>query len=139
MSHRPIALIGIDGTLLASMSNADFDYSDTKCAKPIIGVLEMALALHLDNWRLIGVTSRAETWRKPTTEWLLKHEVPLDKILMRADDDYSTAPELKLALAKKYFGAELRNLVHLVVDDREDVLACFNALGITTMLVHGGA
>lgn len=138
---RPVALIGIDGTLAISNAPEGNDWNENTeilaLAKPVQAVAALTLALHLENWHLIGFTSRNQRWRKLTMDWLVKHDVPLDELLMRDDKDYGTAPDVKLDLALKYFQSDLEKKVNLVIDDRDDVLAPFNALGITTMLVRG--
>ena len=137
---KPVALIGIDGTLAISNAPEGNDWTENteilSLAKPVLSIAALTFALHLDNWHLVGFTSRNQRWRKLTMEWLVKHEIPLDELLMRDDKDFGTAPDVKFDLALKYF-RRLDEDVHLVIDDREDVLAPFHALGITTMLVNG--
>jgi hypothetical protein len=136
--HRPYALVGIDNTLSDQIGVDTFEDRDFSKDIPIPGMHAFVTALHMDNWRVIGITSRNERWRKPTMDWLLRHEFLLDEVLMRADSDYRSADEVKMSLAIDRFPNELHKAVKLVVDDRDDVLAAFNAIGITTLLVHGG-
>lgn len=84
-------------------------------------------------YRLIGLTARPEKWRKLTMDWLLRHGVMLDGLLMRADDAFHPAPALKTELVLSKFNL---NEIAFILDDREDVIAAFRALGVTALQVH---
>lgn len=87
-------------------------------------------------FRVIGFTARPGKWRKQTMEWCVKYGVPLDELLMRPDDDFTPAAELKVKLATERFAPhDLKLVVAFVLDDREDVCAAFKALGVTAMQV----
>ena len=49
---------------------------------------------------------------------------------MRPEGDFSPSPELKVRMVEDLLEA---GLVELVIDDREDVLQAFRALGIPTL------
>ncbi len=81
---------------------------------------------------LVGLTARPEKWRALTMRWLVQHEIPLTHLLMRADDDYRPAKELKLDLARGFVAPHALEDVPgvIVIDDREDVVMAFNTIGI---------
>ncbi len=81
---------------------------------------------------VVLITGRNERWRQPTMKWLLDNQVWVQDLLMRPDGDYRKSPELKLALAQDRFKGEP---IHLVIDDREDILAAFRSTGAATMMV----
>lgn len=89
---------------------------------------------------LWGLTGRNEKWRALTNGWLLKHGLLLDDILMRPDDDFTPAAELKIRMVRERLGPDeaIRRQVLSVLDDREDVLAIFAAIGVTTLQVTAG-
>lgn len=101
-------------------------------------VLEMVwLVNHLKHsgWLIIGLTTRPEKWRRMTMDWLHKFGVHFDELLMRPDDDFRPSPEIKVEQAI----AAVKDLRRCVVfDDREDVIAAFKALGVTSLQVHSG-
>lgn len=85
---------------------------------------------------VVGVTARPEKWRGLSMQWLTKHGIHMDELLMRPDDSYRPAPEIKLELARKRFGMAWPHEIAFVMDDRDDVTAAFKAEGITVLQVH---
>ena len=81
---------------------------------------------------LVGLTARPEKWRQLTLKWLVQHDVPLTHLLMRPDDDYRPAKELKLDMARGFVAPHALEDVPgvMVIDDREDVVMAFNNIGI---------
>jgi hypothetical protein len=105
---------------------------------PVYDIVHLLKALSDSGHTIIGFTARPAKWRKQSMEMCLKFDVPLDDLLMRPDDNYRPAPEVKMELALAFFRSEqlLKESVALVLDDREDVCAAFKGLGITTLQVH---
>jgi hypothetical protein len=68
--------------------------------------------------------------------YLISKNIPVDELLMRPDDAYHPAPEIKVQLALNRFGDQLKDSVAFIMDDRDDVCAAFVKLGITAMQVH---
>lgn len=104
---------------------------------PIIDVIEMVRALWFQGYEIIGMTARPAKWRAMTLTWMIKHQVPMDELLMRPDTAFHPAPEIKVALAKERFGDKLKEQVAFIIDDREDVCAAFRELGITALQCYG--
>lgn len=106
--------------------------------KPAQDVVDLINELASNGYVVMGLTARPEKWRRLTMDWLVKHRVALDGLLMRGDTDYRPAAEIKGALALAYFGSEeeIRANVLCVLDDREDVITSFCALGVTAIQVH---
>lgn len=105
---------------------------------PIHDVTRMVTALLSDDIMAIGITGRPEKWRALTNQWLSKHKLYLDEVLMRPDGDFRQAPEVKLALARERFGDDegIRQNVLFILDDHEGVIAAFKGIGITALHVH---
>lgn len=104
---------------------------------PIKGVVTMINAMYFGGADIYGITARPEKWRALTNQWLLKHGVEFERLLMRDDDDYRPAHILKPELARLHIGEDYAKRVALVIDDRADVIEAFAAEGIVGMLVHG--
>lgn len=87
---------------------------------------------------VIGLTARPAKWRQSTMAWLVKHEIMLDEVIMRPDDDFRASPVIKVALAAERFGGEdaIKDHVALVIDDRDDVCKAFAGLGVTVMQIY---
>lgn len=109
---------------------------DDPPVKDMIELLHSTASYH----QFWGLTSRNEKWRTLTVTWLLKHGLLLDDILMRPDNDFTPAAEMKIRLVRERLGddAAIRRQVLAVFDDREDVLATFAAIGVTTLQVTAG-
>lgn len=88
-------------------------------------------------YRAIGLTARPEKFRQLTLNWLLKNNVSLDFLLMRPDEAFYPAPEIKMGLAMEFYKTEdaIRENVVCIFDDREDVITAFRGIGVTALQV----
>lgn len=112
-------------------------HASSKRDHPIYDIVLMLRALYAAKvYNFVGFTARPEKWRKLTIEKMIEFDAPLDELLMRPDEDYHPAPELKLALVRKRFGASFPEQIAFILDDREDVILAFKALGVTALQVH---
>ncbi len=118
--HRDwmIGIIGWDDYHIASIRDAPLEQGCT--------VLQ-----HLQDRgdHLVAITSRPVRWRSLTVKWMVQHCVEVDEILMRHDDDFRQAPELKMDLAMARFGPDLSG-VDLMLEDRDDVIKVFTEKGV---------
>lgn len=105
---------------------------------PVAPIVALVSAMRCQGYRVVGFTSRPEKWRGLTMKWIVKNLVGLDDLLMRPDDSFRPAVELKMELAREAFGEKL-DKVAFVVDDREDVCAAFLAVGVTSLQVMVGS
>ena len=78
--------------------------------------------------RIIIVTAREERFRPCTVKWLVNHGIYAEEVRMRPDGNFMGSPELKVFLTQ-----DLRGMMELVIDDREDLLLAFRAMGIPTL------
>ena len=104
---------------------------------PIEEMVWLINSMSLSGYLIVGLTSRPNKFRQLTMDWLVKHGVLMDDIIMRADDAFHPAPELKMAMAIAKFETieRIKNEVAMVIDDREDVCVAFRAIGLTTLQV----
>lgn len=121
-----------DGMIAEGDWDAYHAASDKDAPVPELALIVNALARA--GVPVVLITARPVKWRTLTVGWLARHGIYFDELLMRADDDYRSAPQVKIALAEERFGPELSDVAFLM-DDREDTLAAFRAKGVTTMLV----
>ncbi len=139
---RNTILVDIDHTLsnafwrdpmIGTVSWDEYHQSSRQDA-PLHDMIDIVEALSL-NFNIVGFTARPAKWRKLTMEWCILHGVNLDELLMRPDDNYRPAPELKLELVNARF-PNPKEEVAAILDDREDVIAAFKGIGITALQVH---
>jgi hypothetical protein len=97
---------------------------------PVTPMIRLVNSLSLLSARVIHLTGRPEQWRGLTLSWMVRHKVLSHGLLMRPEGDYRPQRELKPALAMEQ---PWWPQVRLVVDDREDVLEAFRALGVHTL------
>lgn len=147
MTRRTI-LVDLDHTIFASwprdsMMGGEGGWDAYHAASVnddiIHDVANLINSLSRCGWTIIGLTARPEKWRNISMQNLVKHEVAMDELLMRPDEAFHPAPEIKVQLALDRFGSddELRRQVAFLVEDRDDVCEAFHALGITTLQVKG--
>lgn len=103
---------------------------------PVKEIVTMVNSLGADGWWLIGLTARPEKWRKITMDWLVKHGVLLEELLMRPDDDFHSASEVKIASLYRKFGVSLKGLEGknvILIDDNDKVIEAVRILNITSL------
>ena len=103
---------------------------------PLHEMVVMINALRVSGMYIVGLTARPEKWRKLTMDWMLRHGVQFDELLMRPDDNFQKAAELKMTIARERFPA-LADEVAFLIEDQEDIIAAFKAINITCLQVHG--
>lgn len=141
-----IVLIDIDHTLadaawrdslVGGEGGWDEYHHHAKADAPVQGMVKLVNALHNQGYEIFALTTRPEKWRKATSDWLFKHNVKIDLLLMRPDDCFLPSPESKLKLVKEHFRAtNIRDEIAFIIDDRDDVLEAFRAEGIITLHCH---
>jgi len=108
------------------------EYHEAGCDdKPVKVMVDLLHALKASGHVLVGSTARPEKWRKLTMDWFVKHDVPLDELMMRADKDFRPSPQVKISHAK-----DAPFWPDLVIDDRDDICAAFCAEGVVTLMAN---
>lgn len=101
---------------------------------------------------VLAITGRTERWRQPTLQWFRDHDIAqhIDILLMRPDDDFSKAADLKIRLLSEWLLGEedgtpiamamdiARERVKFALDDREKVIDAYRAFGIPCWQVRAG-
>ena len=117
--------------------NWDEYHEQGKYDMPLEDMVELAAALRLAGYFLIGLTTRPEKWRQATLGWLETAGIELPVLLMRPDKNFVPTASLKVSLAKEYLGENLKDTVAFVIDDRDDVCSVFRAEGVTVLQCFG--
>lgn len=144
MTSAFIALVDIDHTLSDAawrddmIASGDWDAYHTagKDDKSIIEMAVLIQSLYRDEWKIICITARPEKWRTHTINWMIKHNIQVDEILMRPDNAFRPASDMKVELLKQRFGENLEELAGSYVvffDDNDNVIEAIRGLGITTL------
>lgn len=81
---------------------------------------------------VIIVTGKGEAHRDTMLDWLLRHEVPVERVLMRPLGNFESDTVLKPALMEQAFGEGWRSRVSHAIEDRDKMVDAWRALGITT-------
>jgi hypothetical protein len=110
-------------------------HSAGKNDKPLEDVI--VLINHIARYNTIiqvwAITARPAKWLKQTNGWLLRHGVMVENVLMRPEEAFKPAPQIKIDLCKEH---KILDRILCIFDDREDVIAAFKELGITAFQVH---
>ena len=89
--------------------------------------------------KLVLVTMRPNIYRETTEEWLSRHQVHYNKLLMRPDNIVMSAPELKVRLVEFYLGKFIQQVaknIVCVVDNEIDIIRAFRAEGARTLWIE---
>lgn len=143
--YSMIALFDIDHTLSDSfvrdhmINNVSWDeyHSNSAYDEPIRLMADLANSLYFSGWTNIGLTTRPEKWRSLTMRWLHKHDIMLEDLLMRPNDDLRPTSILKLDLVRKRF-PHWEPDKFILFDDREEVIKAFRQAGYNALHVHAG-
>ena len=129
-------IVDIDGTL-AHMTNRG-PYDTSKYADDAIDPVIRELVNYLAHDYIILVTSgRSENFRKVTSDWLDKHHVQFDRLIMRPADD----PNGRDDIVKNYlYETRIKGFYNVVlsIDDRDRVVDMWRAKGIKTLQAERG-
>ena len=120
-----------EGTPHASCTNfaKDWDgfFREVRNDPPRIGVVKWAQAIYnSDEYHVVIFSGRNDKTQWDTAEWLDKHGVKYDCLLMRRGSDHRLDTEVKLDMLKML----PRELVAFAVDDRPMMIAAWRSWGV---------
>ena len=144
-----ILLLDIDHTISDAawrddmLASRDWDAyhlagKEDKAVEEVVALVDSLSADPNEAWEIICLTARPGKWRQQTMQWMVKYNCPVDELLMRPDDSYQSAGELKTELLKMRFGSKLEGLQGhdvILIDDNDKVIEAMRALNITTMQI----
>lgn len=115
------------------------DYHEASAKdQPIKETIELINSLHKDSWTIIGVTGRPERFRQLSNLWLVENYVMIDKLIMRADDDYNPSADYKIAAVKEEMLTLPKDAIVVAFDDRDNIVAAYRAAHILVLQIHSG-
>ena len=140
----PAILVDLDGTLSdvsgrlhhIERSPKDWDAFFAACVDdPLIDQIARLLELLDPELVVVLLTARPTKTRKDTIQWLRRHRVRWDLLVMRANRDFRPSPEAKLdaVRALRAVGFDLR----LALDDDARNAAMFRSEGIPCVELSG--
>lgn len=147
MTPQKLVVVDLDGTLcnsahrehLAIAGCWDEFHSQLNGDAPWPDVTALlALLYEQDDIVVVGLTGRNEQYRKATINWLAKHDIWLDDILMRYDDDYRSDHELKPQLLELYLKQHPDHQVWFILEDRDKVVEAWRNAGYDCWQVRPG-
>lgn len=142
-----IIVVDLDGTLCDDSHRAEFasqgewDAYHALCIedRPHRDVdLFIRIASIYRNIQIIAMTGRPEKWRPITNQWLISHGFEIDHLLMRPDDDYRKAGEVKWELLVAHCGGEdaMKEQVIMMLEDNETQFDFWRGKGMPCWLVR---
>jgi hypothetical protein len=136
-AKRSAVLVDMDGTLAIITDRNPYSHHGVLKDKPNAPVIEVARALAAAGYALVVVSGRSELARQDTEAWLVRHlGVPFDGPFMRAEGDDRKDAIIKKELYKTRI--EPFYQVLCVLDDRDQVVRMWRALGLTCLQVAPG-
>lgn len=134
---RKAALVDIDGTVALAGDRSPYDETRVADDQPNTAVIQVARALRGDGCRLVFMSGRSEGCRAATERWLNQHiGGQYDGPFMRPAGDTRKDSIVKGEL----FDQHLRDAydVTCVLDDRQQVVDAWRAMGLTVLQVAEG-
>jgi predicted kinase len=132
----PAWLVDVDGTLALMQGRSPYEWHRVGEDDPNPPVVELVRSLRAAGNAIVVVSGRDGVARAATQAWLDRHEIPHDALLMRAAGDSRRDSIVK----REIFDARIRDVwqVKGVLDDRDQVVRMWRALGLTCVQVAPG-
>lgn len=103
---------------------------------PIRNTIHLVQRLHEVGFRVLIVTGRSDLVRSETEEWLERHGVPYDGLVMRRQDDHRSDTDVKAEMIDE-LGLAPEDVL-MVLEDRTMVVDMWRELGFHTFQVAPG-
>lgn len=136
---KPKAVIfDVDGTLtLGPVYRSPYDTTRVLTDPPRRQVIDLAQMFKRNGYQVLVCSGRSSVCRADTAAWLVKHQVPFDRIWMREAGDTRSDDIVKLEI----FDHNIRDHynVEQVFDDRDQVVSLWRKLGLQCNQVAEGA
>lgn len=133
----PAVICDLDGTLALLGKRNPFDASTCEQDE-----LNLVVAQYLRSLRELGMeifyfSGREDKYREQTIAFLGKHELHFHKeLVMRKTGDFTKDATIKEAMFEEYIRGKYN--VHVVLDDRDQVVEKWRELGLTVFQVAEG-
>jgi hypothetical protein len=141
------AIVDLDGTLAnhnhrlpyAKSANPNWDvYNEMRANDPVNpNILFLVESLRRAGLGICIMTAASAKYANGTVQWLEKHSVPKDLLLMREHGDQRFSCDVKFDLYQSYF-LQTGRRVRLVLEDRDKLVAMWREIGLTCLQVCKG-
>lgn len=127
-------IVDVDGTLATMCNRSPFDWSKVSNDKIKSHIRTMVNVYKDSGYKIIIVSGRDESCKEATIDWLINHDVNFDEIYTRSLNDNRKDFIIKKEIYNKYI--EPNYNVHLVLDDRPQVIREWRRLGLNVINVN---
>ncbi len=130
--NLPHAIIcDLDGTL--ALLNGRSPYDASRCENDILNPVVASL---IKDKLVLLVSGREDKYREQTINFLDKHQINYEKLIMRETGDFRKDAIIK----KEIFNTQIRGFYNIdfVLDDRNQVVEMWRQLGLTCLQVAEG-
>ncbi len=133
----PAIICDLDGTLAIINHRNPFDASN--CIKDKLNepIAEIVKNYHNQGTKILLVSGRTDIYKPQTIEWLEKHNIPYEKLMMRRANDFRKDAIIKKEIVDTQI--KDRYFVRFVLDDRDQVVDMWrNEIGFACLQVNYG-
>lgn len=92
---------------------------------------ELVKSMKARGYAIILMTGRSDEYKDITTEWLTRHKIEFDYLIMRAKNDFRSDTMVKRELYQKAVAPRFQTL--FCIEDRKSVVAMWRELGVTCL------
>jgi len=103
---------------------------------PIDNTITVLRTLHAAGYEVVIASGRGDVARQETADWLARHDVPYDRLILRRVDDMRHDDEVKTEMVREH-GLDPEDTL-VVLEDRASVVAVWRRLGFHVFQVAVG-
>lgn len=137
LGDKEVVIFDIDGTLADHKGiRSPFDWKKVGEDRPHPEIINLLNMYRAEGYGIILMSGRDSQCRLQTEEWLEKYDIQYDALHMRPRASNDKDFNIKLQLYVNHVWPNCK--VHLIVDDRFQVVRMWRALGIKVLSVDNG-
>jgi hypothetical protein len=131
MSKKDAIIVDIDGTLGNMANRSPYDLSKVIDDRVRSHIRTLVNVYAQAGYEIIIVSGREDSCKQDTEKWLYTHDVTFDELHMRKATDNRKDYIIKNEIYKSFI--EPNYNIHLVVDDRPQVIREWRRLGLNVI------
>lgn len=141
MEFKKAIIVDLDGTLAncdhrlhhlqKSPKNWSGFFEELGADKLNLWCSELVKSMKASGYTIILMTGRSDEYKGSTIEWLTRHKIEFDLLIMRAKNDFRSDTVVKRDLYQKEVAPHYRTLFCL--EDRQSVVAMWREMGVTCL------
>lgn len=121
-------IVDVDGTLASMFNRGPYDWSKVGNDKVRLHVRNLVNIYARAGYKILIVTGRDGSCLEATKDWLIRHEIFFDEVFIRQSNDTRKDVIVKTEIYNDYIKNNYN--IHLVVDDRPQVIRGWKLLGL---------